>query len=90
MMGWCPYDGEECRHDGWCEDCVHYVAATGMLDLEGAIDILERDCDFHHSGWTDECRGCLYEKEDCCNEKFHDALIGLLKSYRGSENAKNN
>lgn len=24
MMGWCPYDGEECHHDGYCEDCPHY------------------------------------------------------------------
>lgn len=23
MMGWCPYDGEECHHDGYCEDCHH-------------------------------------------------------------------
>lgn len=23
MMGWCPYDGEECRHDGYCKDCDH-------------------------------------------------------------------
>ena len=23
MMGWCPYDGEECHHDGYCEDCPH-------------------------------------------------------------------
>ena len=23
MMGWCPYDGEECHHDGYCEDCEH-------------------------------------------------------------------
>lgn len=24
MMGWCPYDGEECHHDGYCDDCEHY------------------------------------------------------------------
>lgn len=23
MMGWCPYDGEECHHDGYCDDCPH-------------------------------------------------------------------
>lgn len=23
MMGWCPYDGEECHHDGYCEDCSY-------------------------------------------------------------------
>ena len=23
MMGWCPYDGEECRHDGYCDDCEY-------------------------------------------------------------------
>ena len=23
MMGYCPYDGQECRHDGYCEDCEH-------------------------------------------------------------------
>lgn len=23
MMGWCPYDNKECRHDGYCEDCEH-------------------------------------------------------------------
>lgn len=23
MMGWCPYDGEECHHDGYCDDCEH-------------------------------------------------------------------
>lgn len=23
MMGYCPYDNEECRHDGYCEDCKH-------------------------------------------------------------------
>lgn len=22
-MGWCPYDGEECHHDGYCKDCPH-------------------------------------------------------------------
>ena len=22
-MGWCPYDGEECHHDGYCDDCPH-------------------------------------------------------------------
>ena len=21
MMGWCPIDGEECHHDGYCDDC---------------------------------------------------------------------
>ena len=24
MMGWCPYDGKECRHDGYCDDCAHF------------------------------------------------------------------
>lgn len=24
MMGWCPYDGEECHHDGYCDGCEHY------------------------------------------------------------------
>lgn len=24
MMGWCPYDGEECHHDGYCDDCPFY------------------------------------------------------------------
>ena len=23
MMGWCPDDGNECHHDGYCKDCVH-------------------------------------------------------------------
>ena len=23
MMGWCPYDVEECHHDGYCDDCIH-------------------------------------------------------------------
>lgn len=23
MMGWCPYDGEECHHDGYCKDCAY-------------------------------------------------------------------
>ena len=23
MMGWCPFDGEECRHDGYCRDCQY-------------------------------------------------------------------
>lgn len=22
-MGWCPYDGKECHHDGYCKDCPH-------------------------------------------------------------------
>lgn len=21
--GWCPFDGLECHHDGYCEDCDH-------------------------------------------------------------------
>lgn len=24
-MGWCPYDHEECRHDGYCKDCDVYL-----------------------------------------------------------------
>lgn len=24
MMGWCPYDNKECRHDGYCEDCERH------------------------------------------------------------------
>ena len=23
MMGWCPDDGNECHHDGYCKNCKH-------------------------------------------------------------------
>lgn len=29
MMGWCPYDGEECHHDGYCKDCPHNKEKEG-------------------------------------------------------------
>ncbi len=29
MMGWCPYDGEECHHDGYCKDCDVYLNKKG-------------------------------------------------------------
>ena len=29
MMGWCPYDGKECRHDGYCKDCNIYLTKKG-------------------------------------------------------------
>lgn len=29
MMGWCPYDGEECRHDGHCKDCPYNKEKEG-------------------------------------------------------------
>lgn len=33
MMGWCPNDGEECRHDGWCNDCEH-ARHKGSIRIE--------------------------------------------------------
>lgn len=35
MMGWCPYDGEECHHDGYCEDCEHYKKEGDSNDTNG-------------------------------------------------------
>lgn len=35
MMGWCPHDGEECHHDGYCEDCPVEMAAKNGQEQEG-------------------------------------------------------
>ena len=29
MTGWCPYDGEDCRHDGYCKECSIYLTKKG-------------------------------------------------------------
>lgn len=41
MMGWCPYDGEECHHDGYCKDCLHnkYEEFYSNREKEGEKDV---------------------------------------------------
>ena len=50
MMGWCPNDGNECHHDGYCKDCEHNEE-KGMNEekynrmkilLKAAFDILKK------------------------------------------------
>lgn len=48
------------------------------MNVKEAIDVLERNCDFHYEE-TDKCYGCKFENSGWCDEDFHDSLLTLLK-----------
>ena len=48
------------------------------MNVKEAIDVLERNCDFHYDE-TDKCYGCLFENSGWCGEDFHENLLALLK-----------
>lgn len=79
MMGWCPNDGEECRHDGWCNDCEHadakirYVAVKARESL--IAELVEILADIRASNVDESvCGMCEYDgaymgaSGDWCNE----------------------
>lgn len=48
MMGFCPYDGEACHHDGYCDDCQHnketWSSFHGQLEVtKGTFDKIWND-----------------------------------------------
>lgn len=44
MTGWCPIDGEVCRHDGYCRDCpIHNVCE--QTEQKGNLHCLRKIAD---------------------------------------------
>lgn len=94
MMGWCPYDGEECRHDGYCDDCEYNKGEEKKMKvyISGPIsgnkfykqDFERAEEDLRSEGYEPVNPAAVYEEGMCMTYKeYIDNDLELLAKCDG-------